>query len=509
MPVLVNRFLTSPLLLSLLAGVLAVFGFAPYGMFPLSVVALVVLFRVWQRCASATQAAKAGFTFGMGLFSFGVGWIYVALHDYGYMHPLLAATATLLFAALASTPLALAAYLQARLRASPNVKILLVMPALWVLAEWFRGLLFTGFPWLAFGYAQVPDSPLSGYAPLFGVYGVSLAVAVSAGALLFVSQVRWSAAGKMALVGVGALWLVGAALQQVEWTQPIGEPLKVSLLQGNIPQDDKFSQEHLVSTLETYRRLAQSSDARLIVLPETAIPLLRHNVPPYYQEILRDHARANGGDILIGAFEKEDGNYYNSVYSLGSADSQHYRKDHLVPFGEFIPLRGVLGWFINEVLQIPMGDLASGGDAQAPLEIAGQKVAVNICYEDVFGEEIIRPLPQATLLVNVTNDAWYGESNAAVQHNQMSQMRALETGRMMLRATNTGITSVIGSDGQVLAQLPQHEEGVLTAQVQGYRGSTPYVRWGNAAVLVILALMLMVTWRMQRKTSPRPHAREG
>jgi apolipoprotein N-acyltransferase len=483
---------------TLLAGVLAVFGFAPFGMFPLSVVALIVLFRVWLRCERAAQAAQAGFAFGMGLFSFGVGWIYVALHDYGYMHPLLAISATLLFAALASTPLVLAGYVLTRFRVSPNVKILLVMPALWVLAEWFRGLLFTGFPWLAFGYAQVPDSPLLGYAPLFGVYGVSLAVAMSAGALLLVSQVRWSAAGKMALGGLGALWLLGAALQQAEWTLPIGAPLKVSLLQGNIPQDEKFSQEKLVATLETYRRLAQGSDARLIVLPETAFPMLRHNVPPYYQEILRDHVQQNGGDILIGAFEKEGDRYFNSVYSLGSAESQQYRKDHLVPFGEFIPLRGVLGWFINDVLQIPMGDLTSGGDAQVPLAVAGQQVAVNICYEDVFGEEIIRQLPQATLLVNVTNDAWYGESNAAVQHNQMSQMRARETGRMMLRATNTGVTSVIGIDGQAQAQLPQHEEGALTAEVQGYAGSTPYVRWGNVAVLILLALMLGAAARYSR-----------
>ncbi len=483
---------------TLLAGVLAVFGFAPFGMYPLTVVALLVLFRVWQRCGSAAQAARAGFIFGMGLFSFGVGWVYVALHDYGYMHPLLAITATLLFAALVSSPLALAGYVLLRIRTSERVRVLLLMPALWVMAEWLRGLMFTGFPWLAFGYSQVADSPLLGYAPLFGVYGVSLAVAVSAAALLFVSRVRLSAAGGIALGGVCALWLLGAVLQHVAWTQPYGAPLRVSLLQGNIAQDEKFAQEKLIGSLETYRRLAQSSDARLIIMPETAIPLLRRNVPPYYQEILRDHVRQNGGDILIGVFEKEGDRYFNSVYSLGSAESQHYRKDHLVPFGEFIPMRGMLGWFINEVLRIPMGDLASGGDTQAPLDVAGQKVAVNICYEDVFGEEIIRPLPQATLLVNVTNDAWYGESNAAVQHNQMSQMRALETGRMMLRATNTGVTSVIATDGQVLAQLPQHREGVLTAVVQGYSGSTPYVRWGNVAVLLLLALMLGAAARYSR-----------
>lgn len=484
---------------TLLAGVLAVFGFAPFGMFPLSVLALLVLFRVWLRSGSAAQAARAGFTFGMGLFSFGVGWVYVALHDYGYMHPLLAIAATLLFAALVSTPLALAGYLMMRVRTSANVRLLLLMPALLVSAEWLRGLMFTGFPWLASGYSQVPDSPLAGYAPLLGVYGVSLAVAVSAAVLLFVLQVRWSTSGKIALGSLYALWLSGWALQHVAWTQPYGDPLKVSLLQGNIPQEEKFSQEMLVGSLETYRRLAQGSDARLIVMPETAFPMLRHNVPPYYQEILREHMRQNGGDILIGVFEKEGGRYFNSVYSLGSAESQHYRKDHLVPFGEFIPMRGALGWFINEVLQIPMGDLASGGDAQVPLAVAGQRVAVNICYEDAFGEEIIRQLPQATLLVNVTNDAWYGESNAAVQHNQMSQMRALETGRMMLRATNTGVTSIIGTDGRVLGQLPQHEEGVLTAEVRGYEGSTPYVRWGNVAVLTLLALMLGAAGKFSRR----------
>jgi apolipoprotein N-acyltransferase len=286
----------------------------------------------------------------------------------------------------------------------------------------------------------------------------------------------------------------------VVWTQPQGEPLKVSLLQGNIAQDTKFSEDALIGTLETYRRLAESSDARLVVMPETALPLLREYIPEGYEAMLREHVRLNGGDILIGAFEREDGRYYNSVYSLGSSENQHYRKDHLVPFGEFIPLRSALGWLINEVLQIPMGDQARGGANQAPLNVAGQKVAVNICYEDAFGEEIIHALPAATLLVNVTNDAWYGDSFAAEQHNQLSQMRALETGRMVLRATNTGVTSVIGVDGRVQAQLPQHEEGGLTAQVQGYAGSTPYVRCGNWAMLVLAVLMLGVAWRLGNTT---------
>jgi len=500
----VNRLIASPYLKAFLAGAIAVFGFAPFDIFPLPILALAVLFWLWSKAERPAQGAWLGFAFGMGLFCVGIHWIYVALHEYGYMHPILAAIATALFAAVNASLPALAGYVQAGFRAAANIRLLLLMPAIWTLAEWLRGLLFTGFPWLSLGYSQVPASPLAGYAPLLGVYGVSLLAAMSAGILLLFWNARWSRSGKIAVGVLLALWVGGAMLRVIAWTQPQGEPLKVSLLQGNIPQDTKFAEEALTNTLETYRRLAQSSDARLIVLPETALPLLRENVPDYYQTILSDHVRKNGGDILIGAFEKENGNYYNSVYSLGSAETQHYRKNHLVPFGEFIPLRNVLGWFINDVLNIPMGDLSSGGAHQAPLNVAGQKVAVDICYEDAFGEEIIRALPAATLLVNATNDAWYGDSHAAMQHNQLSQMRALETGRMMLRATNTGVTSMIGVDGRIQAMLPQHEEGGLTAQVQGYVGSTPYVVWGNAGVLVLAGLMLLAAWWRQRRMFPLP-----
>ena len=295
------------------------------------------------------------------------------------------------------------------------------------------------------------------------------------------------------------LWLGGAALRIVEWTTPEGDPLKVSLLQGNIGQGVKFDEGQLVGTLETYRRLTQSSDARLIVMPETALPMLHEEMPERYADILRNHARQNDGDLLIGLFERDRGLYYNSVISLGSAESQSYRKNHLVPFGEFIPLRPVLGWLITSVLNIPMSDMARGGEHQPLLRVAGQRVAIAICYEDVFGEELIRYLPEASLLVNVSNDAWYGHSHAAMQHNQIAQMRALESGRMMLRATNTGVTSIIGRDGVVMDMLPQHEEGVLSGQVQGYVGSTPYARWGNRAMLGLLALMLVTAWGLRKK----------
>jgi apolipoprotein N-acyltransferase len=501
------------------AGLLAVPGFAPFSLYPLAVLALAVLFVQWQHARGKWVAARLGFAFGFGLFSAGIGWLYVALHDFGGMPMLLAAIAIALFAALLALFPAAVGYAQARLRArfggrdgvAANIVQVLLIPALWVLLEWLRGLLFTGFPWLVMGYTQAADSPLAGYAPLLGVYGVSLLVAVSAGLLAWLWQLRpgkqiiLGMQGKIALAVLLLLWLGGVVLRTVAWTQPVGEPLKVSLLQGNISQEMKFEEGRLVGTMETYRRLLQSSDARLIVLPETALPLLRHDLPENYMHMLRNHVIPRAGDVLVGLFERDRGLYYNSVISLGSSTSQSYRKNHLVPFGEFIPLRPLLGWLINDLLHIPMSDQARGGERQQVMQVAGQRVAVNICYEDVFGEEIIRYLPEATLLVNVTNDAWYGKSHAAMQHNQISQMRALEAGRMMLRATNTGVTSIIATDGRVLQMLPQHEEGVLTGMVQGYSGSTPYVRWGNAAMLGLTGLMIAAAWWLRhRKFSDRP-----
>jgi apolipoprotein N-acyltransferase len=493
--------------LALSAGALCVFGFAPFGMFPIPVLALAVLFSLWGSAGTPRAAALLGFAFGLGLFSAGINWIYVALHDFGDMPMWLAGPATLLFAAFLALFTALAGYIQARLANTlPVIRMALVMPAAWVLIEWLRGMIFTGFPWLTLGYAH-SGSPLAGYAPLLGVYGVSLVAAVCAGLLAILWRERWNQRGQLALAAVVVFWMAGLLLRSGAWTHPQGSPFTVSLLQGNIGQDTKFKEESLDDTLDTYRRLAMQNPAKLTVMPETALPMMQDEVPQSLIEQLRDNARQNGGDVLIGAFERDGGGYYNSVFPLGAsenrfAEEQHYRKHHLVIFGEFIPLRPVFGWLINEVLHIPMGDLARGDLRQAPLAVAGQRVAVDICYEDVFGEEVITALPEATLLVNMTNDAWYGDSNAAAQHNQMSQLRALETGRMMLRATNTGVTSIIGVDGRVLQRLPQHQQAVLQGMAQGYEGITPYVRWGNAAVLLLIALMLAGSlWLGKRRNS--------
>jgi apolipoprotein N-acyltransferase len=239
--------------------------------------------------------------------------------------------------------------------------------------------------------------------------------------------------------------------------------------------------------------LTRKSSSRLVILPETALPVFLDQIPPDYLKALAADARAKGGDILIGVPERlPDGRYFNSVVSYGAAAPQAYRKFHLVPFGEFVPLRPVLGGIVS-ALAIPLQDFSRGGEDQRPLAVAGQKVAVNICYEDAFGEEIIRQLPEATLLVNVSNVAWFGHSLAPQQHLQISQARAMETGRYLVRATNTGVTAVIAPDGTALAMAPEFTMASLTQSVRGYEGATPYVRWGNFAALLLCAVLVAVS----------------
>ena len=478
-------------------GAASVLGFAPFYLFPLPVVTLALLLYLWNQLEQRLAAFLVGFAFGLGFFGFGTSWIYVSLHDFGAMPALLAGTVTLLFCALLALFPALAGWFLAPIKTSPLTKQVLMFPAVWVLLEWARGWIFTGFPWLAMGYSQAPLSPLAGYAPLLGVFGLSLFGALSAGLLSL--MIGEHSLRKRCVLLLVALWLAGFGLKQIEWTQPIGAALEVDLLQGNILQEIKWREDRLVNTLETYRRLVDESTGQLIILPETAFPLFYHHVPKVYLEKFMAHARKNGGDLLIGLPERTDqDHYYNSVLSFGSSPTQIYRKSHLVPFGEFIPLRPVFGWLLD-VLQIPLLDFSRGSPGQQPLKVAGQQVAVNICYEDAFGEEVIRQLPQATLLANFSNDAWFGKSMAPMQHLQISQMRALETGRYMVRATNTGVTAVINPRGEVLSQLPLFTTATLQHEVWGYGGATPYVLWGNYAVLLLCVLAIAVSFMLSRR----------
>jgi apolipoprotein N-acyltransferase len=461
-------------LLALSLGAASVFGFAPFALFPLPVLTLAWLFRSWRQAATPCAAAWLGFCFGLGFFLAGVSWVYVSLHDVGGMAAPVALVATLLFCAYLAMFPALAGYVYRRLASADFWNNALLLAGIWTLTEWLRGWLFTGFPWLALGYAQTPPSPLAGFAAVLGVYGIGLLAALLAAAFAF--DWRRKAAWGLLFVVLGS----GVLLRGMDWTRPTGEPVKVSLLQGNVPQSLKWEPERLPLSIDTYTRLALDHPAALTVLPETAIPLFFDQVPRETLHTLRRH-----GDVLLGiAVRHRDGGYVNGAVALAADGVQSYAKRHLVPFGEYVPPG--FAWFFD-LVRIPMSDFSAGPAHQPPLEIAGQKIAPNICYEDLFGAEILDALPAATLLVNLSNTAWFGDSLAQPQHLQIARMRALETGRMMLRATNTGITAAITPDGRVLGQLPAFTAGALRIEAQGFAGLTPFARWGDR-----LALMLAI-----------------
>lgn len=469
------------------AGAIAVAGFGDLPLWPLTLAAFGLLLRAWQRAASPREAAWLGFAYGAGHFLVGVSWVYVSLHDYGMMPAPVAALATFLFCLYLALFPALAGYLQGRIGAAPAVRLMLLAPACWVLTEWLRGWLLTGFPWLALGYAQI-GTPLSGYAPVVGVYGLSFLAAAAVGSVVAFLSLR--VRSRVAAAAVFILLIGGGlGLKTIVWTTPAGAPLSVSLLQGNVPQELKFVPGRYEQTLQTYARLAEAAPARLTVLPETAIPRFLDQVDPAYLERLQAHAAAQKGDMLVPVPLRDDaGRYYNAVMSLGAAPTQYYAKSHLVPFGEFVPPG--FGWIIH-LLQIPLSDFTSGGPHQMPMHIAGERVALNVCYEDAFGEEIIRQLPAATLLVNVSNVAWFGDSLAPEQHLRIARMRALEAGRYMLRATNTGVTAIIDHGGVVRDRLPAFTEGALRGTAQGREGATPYTRYGGNYPVISLVLIVI------------------
>ncbi len=482
----------SPWLRGVLAALLGAAGvlcFAPFEAFWLAFPVWLGLFLLLCNAQSARGGFILGFLFGLGFFLTGVSWVYVSLSVFGGLPPWLAGIATFLFCSvLALFPGMIGAAFR-RWRPDGAVLQALLFGALWMLAEWLRGWVFTGFPWLALGYSQSPPSPLAGFAPIAGVYGLGLIVATLAALLL-----RW----RIGLPALAIALAAGFGLRHLPWTTPAGSPVSVALVQGNVPQDMKFRPENFIPTLLLYRDLVADHPAQITVLPETAVPVFFEQLPPEFIAEMKRLAARQGGDLILGAASGANGEYRNSAITLGKAPSQSYSKSHLVPFGEFIPPG--FGWFLD-LVHIPMADFSRGKLPQPPFVLGEQRVAANICYEDAFGEEIIQALPEATLLINLSNTAWFGHSLAQPQHLQMARLRALETGRPMLRATNTGMTAIVAPDGAVQAVLPAFTRGVLKAEVRGYQGSTPYVRLGNwlALILALGAAAVAVFTRRRKK----------
>lgn len=464
--------------LAALLGATGVACFAPFELFWLAPLVWGGLFALLLRAGSPREGALTGLAFGLAFFLGGVSWVYVSLSVFGGMPWWLAGLAAFLFCAVMALFPMLAGGLFKRWQPAALWRQALLFAALIAAVDWLRGWIFTGFPWLTVGYSQTPPSPLAGFAPLLGVHGLSLLVAL-AGALLL----HW----RLGLPALTLLAATGFGLRQIEWTQPEGTPITVALIQGNIPQEMKFRPEAFIRTLNLYRELVEQHPAQLTLLPETALPTFVDALPADYLGALQALARRRGGDLVVGTLTGNPDAYFNSAVSLGTSPTQVYSKQHLVPFGEFIPPG--FDWFMRYA-SIPMSSFSRGAAEQPPLAVAGHKLAVDICYEDVFGEEIAPAAARAGLLANLSNTAWFGHSLAQPQHLQIARMRALETGRPMLRATNTGMTAVVAADGNVDAVLEPFTTDVLQATVQPRQGETPYLRWRNLAWLALGGLCL-------------------
>lgn len=504
------------MLVAALAGAASVFAFAPFGWWPLQILSLAVLFYQVLRGASVKSGLLVGWAYGFGWTAAGTHWLYISLHRYGDMPAALAAAAVALLAFGMGTYVAVAmagaAWLRRRWLLPLPLMNLMVLPAMWALFEWVRGWLFTGFPWMSAGYAH-NLSPIGGFAPLVGVYGLGWLAALCGGALLLLVH----RARKVAIVALLLVLGGGGALRQVAWTHAQGQPISVRLLQGNVPQQEKFSPEFTEKTLADYHRGIVAAPADLIATPETAITVLPQQLPDDYLASLGRFAQQSRSQLLIGIpIADSRTEYHNSAIGIGAvpgASYYRYDKHHLVPFGEFIP-RG-FRWFVN-LMNIPLGDQGSGAVLQPSFAVKDQRVMPNICYEDLFGEEIAAQLatpevgqPSATILLNISNLAWFGESIAIPQHLQISQMRTLETGRPMLRSTNTGATAIIDARGHVLQQLAPYTEGALSGSVQGMAGLTPYILFGNKLFLLIAALLLAGAYGIARHGQRQPAGERG
>jgi len=476
-------------------GVVLAAAFAPAGVAPLAVLCPAFLFLAWEG-AAPRAAAWRGFLFTGGTFLAGTYWLYNSIHLVGQAPLWIALFLMLGLVAIMGSYTAALGYAVARWGAATGpLRWLVLLPAGWVAVEWFRGWFLSGFPWLALGYSQL-ETPLRGYAPVAGVYGTSLAAALLAGAI--VTLVLGRRAARLTAVGVVVLVVVaGALLARVEWTVPRGTQVSVALVQGAVPQSMKWEAGQRERTLELYADLtAPHLGTDIIVWPEAALPALERDIRPFLDG-LHAAARERGCDVILGQLRRDPvtGAYYNALLALGASE-QWYDKRRLVPFGEFFPVPArVREWL--RLMNLPYSDFESGADDQPPLAAAGETLAPTICYEDAYASEQLHFVRNSTLLVNVTNDAWFGDSTAPHQHLDISRMRALETGRPMLRATNDGVTALIAHDGTLTGTLPQFQAGVLTGTVQPRVGHTPYVRFGNGPVLsvVFAALALGFAWR--------------
>jgi apolipoprotein N-acyltransferase len=469
-------------------GALLACAFAPLQWWPLAIVCPAVLMWLWEE-APPREAARTGFWFSFGTFLAGTYWLYVSVHVLGKAPLWLTVAIMLGLIGIMALYNALIGYVVARwLPRGGAWRWLVGMPAAWLLVEWWRGWFLSGFSWLSLGYSQT-DTWLAPLAPVLGVYGVSLVMLLSAGAL--VALVRGDGRVRLAAVLILVVpWVAAAMLRPVQWTHPAGPPVSVAVIQADIPQQDKWVDSYASQILERYRKMTESAlGTKLIVWPEAALPDLANNLLPYISLVDRE-TQARGSSLVMGAVRvSEDGHhYYDSILALGNPPSW-YAKDHLVPFAEFFPVPHFVREWLR-LMTLPYESFSRGGADQSPLPVAGLELGATICYEVGYGAYMLHMLPKANALVNVTNDAWFGHSTARYEQFQMSRMRALEEGRSMIVASNDGISAVIGPRGEILASAPAFEPYVLRSSVTPRAGLTPFARVGNWLVASLGALGL-------------------
>jgi len=481
--------------LALIAGVLFTLAFAPFDYAVLALVALMMLFASWQQI-TPRRALLRGYLFGLGSFGLGVSWVYISIHDFGRAGWLSSGVLTSLFVAFWALVPALAGYVSAKI---PADKPLIVMALVWLLSEYFRGaLMLNGFPWLLGANSQLETS-LAGYIPILGVYGTGFLLALTAALIVFIVQNKRC---RLLLITVLAMaWGAGSLLQTIQWTHAIGDPIRVSLIQGNIAQDQKWRPENRENTLQLYKTLTEENwDSRVIIWPETSIPAFLSEVEDYFLQPLSRAAQQHKTDLIVSLpVESDSGKeMYNAVMTLGE-QSGMYRKIHLLPFGEYLPWQPVSGFVLN-ALGINLGRFTPGRTDQPLLKAGGYAFSNSICYEDAFGEAAIAGLPEAAFLVNTTNDGWFGDSLEPHQHLQIARMRAIETGRFLLRATNTGVTAVVAPDGKIIKQAPLFITTVLTENITPMGGITPYARSGDKPVIIVLVIVLIYLVRFHSRS---------
>lgn len=487
------------IVICLISGAILPLAFAPFDIALIAILALAVLFHCWLK-ARPGAAFIYGYTFGLGMFGTGVNWLHISINLFGGVNLAGALFFTYLLVAFLSLYPAFVGYLGKKFFYTNNtITLLVILSTLWTVAEWCRAWIFTGFPWLNLGYSQI-DTPLAGLVPVFGVYGISWLVSISAAILvyLFHTPVKNKI---IAILSLMVIWSIAGSVKQISWTTPEAKELSVALVQAAVPQEIKWQAEQRQRTVELYLSLSEPYwGNNLIIWPETAIPAFYHDAGAVIG-LLDTLTKQHGTDLITGIpfKDQETGKYFNSIITIGK-ETGNYHKRHLVPFGEYLPFDKWLRPLLD-LLHIPMSDFSPGTDEKPLIHAAGVSIGVSICYEDVFGEEVIDALPGAGVLINISNDAWFGDSIAPHQHLQMARMRALETGRYLLRATNTGISAIINEKGNIIARSPQFTPHAISEHIHVFKGLTPYIVFGN--MLVIIPAFMLLTIFLIKNTRKR------